>query len=145
MRRKHHLHWVYISIVGLSAVVPSITGNFWYMVGANVLIILHMIFRDTLNRFQWFPFWGQFSHRLYWIRKDNANPATRHVGVGHVYVDIDDGDIDGEPVSDTMTVNMCVLLLAAGVDTTWSSIGSSLLHFASHPKDRQRLAAGSWT
>jgi hypothetical protein len=49
--------------------------------------------------------------------------------------------IDGEPVPDIMILNMCMLLLVAGVDTTWSSIGSSLLHFASHPKDRRRLAA----
>ncbi len=33
------------------------------------------------------------------------------------------------------------LLLIAGIDTTWSSIGSSLWHFASHREDRRRLAA----
>lgn len=49
--------------------------------------------------------------------------------------------IDGEPVSDRMIVNMCVLLLSAGIDTTWSTIGSSLLHFATNPGDRRRLAA----
>ena len=35
---------------------------------------------------------------------------------------------------------MCNLLLVAGIDTTWSSIGSALWHFATHPKDRRRLA-----
>lgn len=50
-------------------------------------------------------------------------------------------DIDGEPVPHLMILNMCMLLLVAGVDTTWSSIGSSLLHFASHEEDRQRLVA----
>ena len=49
-------------------------------------------------------------------------------------------EIDGEPVADIMILNMCILILVAGVDTTWSTIGSSLLHFATHPKDRQRLA-----
>ena len=29
--------------------------------------------------------------------------------------------------------------LLAGIDTTWSSIGSSLYHLASHPGDQQRL------
>ncbi len=33
------------------------------------------------------------------------------------------------------------LLLIAGIDTTWSSIGSALFHFGSHSEDRRRLAA----
>jgi cytochrome P450 len=33
-----------------------------------------------------------------------------------------------------------VLLLVAGIDTTWSAIGSSLWHLAQHPDDRRRLA-----
>jgi cytochrome P450 len=32
-----------------------------------------------------------------------------------------------------------VLLLIAGIDTTWSAIGSSLWHLATHPSDLQRL------
>lgn len=38
------------------------------------------------------------------------------------------------PVLGTMA-----LLLLAGIDTTWSAIGSSLWHLAGHPEDRQRL------
>ena len=34
-----------------------------------------------------------------------------------------------------------MLLLIAGIDTTWSAIGSSLWHLASHPDDRRRLVA----
>ena len=34
-----------------------------------------------------------------------------------------------------------VLLLLAGIDTTWSAIGSSLWHLAQHPEDRRRLAS----
>jgi cytochrome P450 len=30
-------------------------------------------------------------------------------------------------------------LLLAGIDTTWSAIGASLLHLATHPDDRRRL------
>jgi cytochrome P450 len=33
------------------------------------------------------------------------------------------------------------LMLIAGIDTTWSSIGSALWHLASHPEDRARLVA----
>jgi hypothetical protein len=34
-----------------------------------------------------------------------------------------------------------VLLMIAGIDTTWSAIGASLWHLAQHPVDRARLAA----
>ncbi len=34
---------------------------------------------------------------------------------------------------------VCNLLLIAGIDTTWSSIGSALWHLAAHPADRRRL------
>ena len=33
------------------------------------------------------------------------------------------------------------LLLIAGIDTTWSAIGSCLWHLATHADDRRRLAA----
>ena len=41
----------------------------------------------------------------------------------------------------TVVVGIANLLLIAGIDTTWSSIGSALFHFGSHPDDRRRLAA----
>jgi cytochrome P450 len=46
---------------------------------------------------------------------------------------------DGEPYPDGLILGMCGLLLIAGVDTTWSGIGSSLWHLATHPEDRMRL------
>ena len=49
-------------------------------------------------------------------------------------------EIDGQPVTDRMIVNMCVLLLSAGIDTTWSTIGTTMLHFATYAEDRRRLA-----
>ncbi len=48
-------------------------------------------------------------------------------------------EIEGEPVGDGIILGMLVLLLIAGVDTTWSSIGSSLWHLATNPEDRKRL------
>ena len=48
---------------------------------------------------------------------------------------------DGEPVSDAVVMGMCALLLIAGIDTTWSSIGSTMWHLATHPEDRARLIA----
>lgn len=38
-------------------------------------------------------------------------------------------------------VGMANLLIIAGIDTTWSSIGSALFHFGTHEDDRRRLAA----
>ena len=49
--------------------------------------------------------------------------------------------LDGEPISDNTVVGMCNLLLVAGIDTTWSSIGSALWHLSTHQEDRRRLAA----
>ena len=34
-----------------------------------------------------------------------------------------------------------ILLMIAGIDTTWSAIGASLWHLAQHPEDRRRLAS----
>ena len=44
-----------------------------------------------------------------------------------------------EPMTDEHLLGTCFLLLIAGIDTTWSAIGSSLWHLASHPEDQQRL------
>lgn len=48
---------------------------------------------------------------------------------------------DGEPIPDHTVVGICNLMLVAGIDTTWSSIGSALWHFGTHSDDRRRLAA----
>lgn len=47
--------------------------------------------------------------------------------------------VDGEPVPESHVLGTCFLLLVAGIDTTWSSIGSALWHLAQHPEDRKRL------
>jgi cytochrome P450 len=49
-------------------------------------------------------------------------------------------EVEGEPLTDHTISGICFLLLVAGIDTTWSSIGSSLWHFAGHAEDRRRLA-----
>jgi len=49
--------------------------------------------------------------------------------------------IGDEPLSVGHVRGSIVLLLIAGIDTTWSAIGSSLLHLATHPDDRRRLVA----
>jgi cytochrome P450 len=44
-----------------------------------------------------------------------------------------------EPMSDAHLLGTCFLLLIAGIDTTWSAIGSSLWHLAANPEDQRRL------
>lgn len=46
---------------------------------------------------------------------------------------------DGSGLSDEHIVGSVILLLVAGIDTTWSAIGSSIFHLATHPDDLERL------
>lgn len=48
-------------------------------------------------------------------------------------------ELDGAPVPMHVIRGNVGLMLIAGIDTTWSSIGSALWHLAAHPLDRQRL------
>jgi cytochrome P450 len=50
-------------------------------------------------------------------------------------------EVDGQPLEESVVLGAAALVLIAGVDTTWSAIGSSLWHLATHPEDRKRLAA----
>ena len=52
-----------------------------------------------------------------------------------------DAEMDGDPLTDKHILGTCFLLLMAGIDTTWSGIGSSLWHLATRPSDRDRLVA----
>jgi cytochrome P450 len=47
--------------------------------------------------------------------------------------------IEGIEMNDEIVGGMVILLLIAGIDTTWSAIGSSLWHLAQHPEDHQRI------
>jgi cytochrome P450 len=50
-----------------------------------------------------------------------------------------DVEIEGNKLDDQVAGGMIILLLIAGIDTTWSAIGSSLWHLAQNPDDVQRL------
>ncbi|HLI45056.1 MAG TPA: cytochrome P450 [Acidimicrobiales bacterium] len=50
-------------------------------------------------------------------------------------------EVDGQPIDDSIVMGAAALVLIAGIDTTWSAIGSSLWHLATHPEDRRRLVA----
>ena len=52
-----------------------------------------------------------------------------------------EAEIYGQKLTADHVVGTMALLLIAGIDTTWSAIGSSLWHLARVPGDRRRLAA----
>jgi hypothetical protein len=47
--------------------------------------------------------------------------------------------IDGQPITEDHLLGALRLILIAGIDTTWSAIGSCFWHLAQHPEDRRRL------
>lgn len=49
-------------------------------------------------------------------------------------------ELDGQKLHPDHVRGTMVLLLVAGIDTTWSAIGASLWHLAQHADDRRRLA-----
>ncbi len=52
-----------------------------------------------------------------------------------------EAEIDGMKLQPEHIRGTMLLLMIAGIDTTWSAIGASLWHLARHPEDRRRLAA----
>jgi hypothetical protein len=52
-----------------------------------------------------------------------------------------EAELDGERLHPDHVRGTMVLLMIAGIDTTWSAIGAALWHLAQHPEDRRRLAA----
>ena len=70
------------------------------------------------------------------VEERQANPDD-----GFVSALLAGTDDEGNPIDPVMVVGMLNLQLIAGIDTTWSSIGSALWHFGTHPADRERMAA----
>jgi len=70
------------------------------------------------------------------VEEKQANPDD-----GFVSALLAGTDDQGEPVDPMRVVGMLNLQLIAGIDTTWSSIGSALWHFGTHPADRERMVA----
>ena len=55
-----------------------------------------------------------------------------------LFMELDDPDAELTP---PVVVGICNLLVVAGIDTTWSSIGSALWHLGTNPDDLARLNA----
>ena len=52
-----------------------------------------------------------------------------------------DGSLNGVPFEENHVLGTLNLLMVAGIDTTWSAIGASILHLGRHEDDRRRLIA----
>jgi cytochrome P450 len=50
-------------------------------------------------------------------------------------------ELNGQPLTEKEIFGGCLLLLIAGIDTTWSAIGATIWHLAQHPDDQARLRA----
>lgn len=64
-----------------------------------------------------------------------ANP------VDDLLTEIANAEIDGEPVEWALKIGYVRLLIVAGIDTTWSAIGSGLWHFAQNNDEVAQLVA----
>jgi len=103
------------------------------------------LFRDWIYRnFQFGPrdnairaeVLGEMTDYIDALLKDRlANPQD------DMMTEIANAQIDGEDVEWTLKVGYVRLLILAGVDTTWSAIGSGLWHFAQHPEEVAQLVA----
>ena len=60
-------------------------------------------------------------------------------GDGDLLTYLTQAEVNGLPVPDPHILGTAFLLLVAGIDTTWSSIGSAMWHLSQHPEDRKRL------
>ena len=69
------------------------------------------------------------------ISEREANPRNDFI------TELIQSEHDGEPITRDVVMGMCALLLIAGIDTTWSSIGSAMWHLATNADDRRRLIA----
>jgi cytochrome P450 len=78
---------------------------------------------------------GLFTYFIAEVASRRANPGT------DLLSELLTTEIDGAPLEESVVLGAAALVLIAGVDTTWSAIGSSLWHLATHEDDRRRMVA----
>jgi cytochrome P450 len=81
------------------------------------------------NLFQLFQYFGEHMERM------KASPQDDLIS----FLVAEAPSVIGRELQQDELFGMCLLLLLAGIDTTWSAIGASIWHLASHPEDQQRL------
>jgi cytochrome P450 len=82
-----------------------------------------------MNLFQLFGYFGEHMEAM------KASPGDDLIS----FLVANAHEVIGRELNQDELFGMCLLLLLAGIDTTWSAIGASIYHLASHPEDQQRL------
>lgn len=100
----------------------------------------------------------QFRKWMHWIELGDNNPDLRNRAtaemteyfaaevadrranpsddlIGHLVAT----EVEGQPIDDPTLLRILILILVAGIDTTWGMIGASLWHLSMHADDRRRL------
>jgi cytochrome P450 len=81
------------------------------------------------NLFQLFQYFGEHMEQM------KASPGDDLIS----FLVGESREVIGRDLQQDELFGMCLLLLLAGIDTTWSAIGASIWHLADHPDDQQRL------
>jgi len=82
----------------------------------------------------------QYEETLDFYLREKVEERQLHPDVHGDLIDfLMNAEMGGEKLSGDHIGGTIALLLIAGIDTTWSSIGASLWHLAQHPEDRKRL------
>jgi cytochrome P450 len=89
--------------------------------------------RDNAVRVALMREMGEYTDAI--LRERAASPRDDLLSV------IAAAEIDGEPVSWDLKVGYVRLMIVAGIDTTWSAIGSGIWHFGQHPDQVGALVA----
>lgn len=74
--------------------------------------------------------------RRYWVQLLEERAADPKDDLASL---IATSTIDDEPIDQELQVGYLNLMILAGIDTTWSAIGSGLFHFATHASDREAM------
>jgi cytochrome P450 len=83
---------------------------------------------------------GRGSERVWGNIRFNQEIVARRASPGDDLISyLLNARIDGLPLGDNDINGTLRLLLFAGIDTTWSAIGTCLWHLATHADDRERL------
>ncbi len=95
-------------------------------------------FDDELNRNATKSMRDYFRHHIA-LRKEGRTEADPDGPTPDLIRLMMDGSLNGVPFEERHVLGTLMLLMVAGIDTTWSAIGASILHLGQHPDDRQRL------
>ena len=87
--------FIILGLATIGAALTIATGSAWWLALVVAPGILWMIFRDTMNVFQWFPWWGKSERRIYWVTRNTANSAQKRIDFkASVYFDFQDDGVE---------------------------------------------------